>query len=83
VEVWACGRLADRRSGVTTRQQIGLATSFDLPIEPLPTELEIAVPSRDLRSTLRLEAGGPRQLGVSILDDRLTVRLQHEPFGYV
>lgn len=83
IEMWIRDSLVDRRSGVTTRQQIGLATSFQLDPGPLPAELEIVVPSRDLRSTVRLDFGGPRHLGISILQGRLAIRLQQEPFGYV
>jgi hypothetical protein len=83
VEVWTEGRLAYRRTDVTTRHQIGLATSFELPVAHLPVELEVVVTSRGLRRAVRLDAGSPMHLGVSILDGRLAIRRQHEPFGYV
>ncbi len=65
VEVRTEGRLAHRRTDVTTRHQIGLATSFEFPVAHLPVELEVVVTSRGLRRTVRLDAGGPMHLGVS------------------
>jgi hypothetical protein len=80
---WA-GAARVRASGVTTRMQTAFAGSLPLDKTAGVTSLSIEVPTRGLAAEAALPPERPLWVGVSILEpNRLEVRVQAEPFGYL
>ena len=73
-----------RKSGVTTRLQIGYADSFELDIPSGEARLEVNVVTRNATTSRVLQVSDRRYVGVS-LDRRgqLVCELSDQPFGYL
>lgn len=67
---------------VATRFQIGLADQVEVAVPIGRVETRIAVPSRDAEVEVTFEAQAETWLGVSYLDERLSVELATEMFRY-
>lgn len=72
-----------REEALTTDTRIGLATSFEVPVEKESVVLEVKVPGRGLTSRTTIQAGGPLYLGISLADDSIQFRASEQPFGYL
>lgn len=69
---------------VTTRVQLGLARSLEVTLPAGARDVEIEVPTRDLRTAVQVDPGTRAYLGVSITrDGRIETRLSTTPFGYL
>lgn len=72
-----------RKSDVTTRTQIGLADMVTTEVPAGPAEVEVDVPTRGTRSTIRVTVPEVLYIGVSVEPDgRLTHRATREIMGY-
>ena len=69
---------------VNTRMQIGLADSFEVPIDKDEAILEVTVPSQD-GVTGRFQVYVPDRVhvGVSLQAGEIVFRTSKEPFGYL
>ena len=76
------GREVSRLEGLTTRYQISLARAVDFEAEG-PARVEVSVPTRCLSRWEVVPLDAPTYVAVSIEDDGLSWRTQHEPYGYV
>lgn len=76
------GREVRRLEGLTTRHQISLARGVDLEAQG-PARVEVSVPARRLSRTEVLPLDAPTYVAISVRDDALSWRIQHEPYGYV
>lgn len=84
VVVRAGGEELASAEDVTTRVQLGFARSLEVALAAGAREVEIEVPTRDLRAAIRLDPATHPYLGVSITrDGRLETRLSATPFGYL
>lgn len=72
-----------REEALTTDTRIGLATSFEVPIEKESVVLEVKVPGRGLTSRTTVRADGPLHLGISLSGDSIQFRASEHPFGYL
>jgi hypothetical protein len=68
---------------VSTRMQIGLAGSFEVPIEEEQVVVEVSVPSRGLSGRLEQTVTDRMHIGVSLQDGEVVFRTSMEPFGYL
>ena len=70
---------------VSTRQQIGLAASFDAQIKPGPHDVEVLLPQRGVtRREKHLDVSADTWLGISLLPDgKVDVHVADTPFGYL
>jgi hypothetical protein len=85
VTVQLAGREVYRKSGVSTRMQIGLADKFDLDVTPGPAELHVEVPSRNAARSvpLTVPADGELFVGISLSHQgAVTSQVSDEPFRY-
>jgi hypothetical protein len=70
--------------GVTTRLQLGVARAFVVDVPEGLTDIQIALPLKNVSESLRLQVSQPLHVGLSVSrDGRLTHRLSSEPFGYL
>jgi hypothetical protein len=84
VVITAEGRELARVEGVSTRFQIGLARSLRLDVPSHPTELLIAVPTKDASVTVTVDPRAASHVGVSrSTEGELEVKVAPEPFGYL
>jgi hypothetical protein len=67
---------------LTTRRQISFAGQAQIEVPDAAAQLTIDVAGRGSASVELPAAPRPLYVGVSLLDGRLTCRLQPEPFGY-
>lgn len=67
---------------LTTRTQISFAGQARIDVPDGTARLTIAVEGRDSVTVDLPPAPRPLHVGVSLIDGRLTCRLQPEPFGY-
>jgi hypothetical protein len=74
-----------RATDVSTRQQIGLAASFDVGARPGMHSLEVKILNRSaLQRVQPLSVSGETWLGISLKpDNRLDIRVSSTPFGYL
>jgi hypothetical protein len=72
-----------RRDGVSTRNQIGLATSINLDVAAQVVSLKIDVPTRQLAATVEVDPHATPHVGVSIEAGQLVLQPQGEPFRYL
>jgi hypothetical protein len=72
-----------RDENVKTRLQIGLAASFETSTEEGPVNVEILLPLRNLKETIKLQVSTAIYIGVSINQGRIDYRTSDEPFGYL
>lgn len=72
-----------RKDGVTTNLAISRADAAQVEVGDGPVDVHIAVPSRGLTRTFRVDPSASPFLGVSIEQDGLNVRTSSEPFYYL
>ena len=73
-----------RQAGLTTKNQIGYADSFETDVPPGPVRLEVDIASRGTNGSQMLHANGPTYVGVSLdRERRPTFHVSLEPFGYL
>jgi hypothetical protein len=83
VVIRAGGRELLRDEAVTTRFQIGKATSATIALPEGEVTLEIEVPTRNQRAAIPIDTAKPAFVGISLTTEgRLEVRVQEHPFGY-
>ena len=70
-------------SDVSTRMQIGLADSFEVPIEAADAVIEVTVPSQGLTGRFETLVADRMHLGVSLQEGEIVFRTSKEPFGYL
>jgi hypothetical protein len=68
---------------IATRQQIGLAASFDSQAEMGTHALEVSVPTRGLFYSHILDVSGEMWVGISVASNRVQAHVSATPFGYV
>ncbi len=69
---------------VNTRMQIGLADSFEVPIDQDEAILEVTVPSQDgVTGRYQLYVADRVHVGVSLQAGEIIFRTSKEPFGYL
>ena len=69
---------------VSTRMQIGLADSFEVPIEEDEAIVEVTVPSQDgLTGRYQIDVPDRVHVGVSLQEGDIVFRTSKEPFGYL
>jgi hypothetical protein len=68
---------------VSTRMQIGLADSFEVPIETDEAIVEVDVPSQGVTGRLETTVADRMHLGVSLQEGEIVFRTSKEPFGYL
>ncbi|MBD2100550.1 hypothetical protein [Leptolyngbya sp. FACHB-261] len=77
------GKEVFRRSQVETRLQLGYADSVEVNVPEGLTKIEIAVPSRKLSDSLKLQIAAPTHLGISLTSKgKIDYRTTSEPFTY-
>lgn len=72
-----------RLSDVTTRTQLGLASTVDLVVPSGGVEVQVALPDRAMAGTHRLQAEREVWVAVRVVDGGLEFRSSEQPFGYV
>jgi hypothetical protein len=77
------GRQVFEGDAVTTRMQIGLAKSFEVPVQGQEAVVEVRVPSRRVSGRLERPVADRLYVGVSLQDDKIVFRTSEEPFGYL
>ena len=77
------GRPVYDSGGVSTRMQIGLADSFEVPVEEDQAVLEVSVPSQGVTGRFEAPVADRMHVGVSLQDGELVFRSSKEPFGYL
>ncbi len=70
-------------TGITTRMQLGLASTIDLEVPAGEVELELALPERRIAGGYRLEVDRELWVAVRVVDGELDFRCSQRPFGYV
>jgi hypothetical protein len=78
------GRQVFEGEGVSTRTQIGLATSFEVEVDD-ESEAVVAVRATSQRATGRMRhpVGDRLHVGVSVQGGDIVFRTSEEPFGYL
>ena len=72
------------QTGVTTRTQIGLATTHEMQVPAGPVSVDILLPARRLNLSLPLQVAQDTYVGISVSPaGQLEHVVSHEPFGYV
>jgi hypothetical protein len=82
VRIKVNGKEVYHRGDVTTKLLLGLADTTQTKVDDGAAEVEVAVPSRGLSQTERVEARGNVYLGVSVEAGRLRLNKSETPFGY-
>jgi hypothetical protein len=77
------GRQVFERNGVSTRTQIGLAESFDVPVDEHDAVVEVQVPTRGASGSITHPVGDRLHVGVSVQQGDIVFRTSEGPFGYV
>jgi hypothetical protein len=77
------GRQVFDSGDVSTRMQIGLADSFEVPIDEEQAVVEITVPSQGLTGRFEAPVTDRMHLGVSLHEGNIVFRTSKEPFGYL
>jgi hypothetical protein len=70
-------------SDVSTRMQIGLADSFEVPIEEEAAIVEVTVPSQGVTGRYETLVTDQMHVGVSLQEGEIVFRTSKEPFGYL
>jgi hypothetical protein len=83
VEIRVNGAEVFRKSGVSTRLQIGFADSVETEIESDAVDLTVSLPNRPLSKSLVFPISDPTYVGVSVEAQGVTFNVSMEPFGYV
>jgi len=82
VEVTVDGRTVIDEAGVRTDQRIGVAHAVQVPTPAGPFDVAVAVPSRSLRATHRIELPTDTSVGISILAGAVVFRSSPTDFTY-
>jgi hypothetical protein len=77
------GRKVFEQDGVSTRTQIGLAVSFEVPIDQPDAVTEVRLPARGAAGQTRCTVVDRLYVGVSVQSGDVVFRTSEEPFGYV
>lgn len=71
-----------RSEDVSTMLLVGMATSFEIEVEPGEVEVAVSVGSRGIEDTLRLELDADTYVGISLRDEAIETVVSDQPFGY-
>ena len=82
VSVCVNGEQIYHRAGVTTSPLSGLADSFKTDLDSGPATVEVAIETREISETVRLQVAADMYIGVSIVHSELEYIVSAEPFGY-
>lgn len=77
------GKEMFRNDNVTTRRQIGYASSFETNSHTGPVTIDILLPNKSLWETVQFQVTAATFVGISIDQGKITYRLSDQPFGYV
>ncbi len=77
------GKEVARRTGVTTKRQVGVADLLEIDVPAGPVTVETGIAARGLSNTTELPMDGSVYLGLSVEPDGLKARVSREQFGYV
>jgi hypothetical protein len=77
------GRRVFEREGVSTRTQIGLAESFEVPVDEDAAVLEVRVISRGAAGRIEFPMGDRLHVQVSLEGNDVVFKTSEEPFGYL
>ena len=83
VVVMVNGQQVFDSTDVNTRMQIGLADSFEVPIDEDDAVVEVSVPSQGLTGRFETLVADRMHLGVSLQEGEIVFRTSKEPFGYL
>ena len=71
------------REGVSTRTQIGLAESFEVPVDEDAAFLEVRVISRGAAGRIERPMADRLYVDISLEGDQVVFKTSKEPFGYL
>jgi hypothetical protein len=78
------GREVYRKTGVSTRQQIGYADSVETDVQGPQVKIVVALPEKNLSQTIHRTVTRPTYLGLSVTSDRrIDNKISADPFGYL
>jgi hypothetical protein len=77
------GRERCRLADVTTRMQLGRASTVDLEVPAGEVEVAVALPERGIAGSYRTEADREVWVAVRVVGGALEFRSSEQPFGYV
>ena len=78
------GKEAFQKANVKTRNQIGLADSFEFTVPESSATVEVSLSSRNVSESIRVNASQSVYLGVSLTPEgKLSHRISQEPFCYL
>jgi hypothetical protein len=83
VEIRVNGTEVFRKSGVTTRTQIGFADSVETEVDADAVNIMVSLPQKGLSKSLVFPIAEPTYVGVSVAAQGLVLDVSMEPFGYV
>lgn len=83
VEIRVNGAEVFRKSGVSTRTQIGFADSVETEVDADAVDLTVALPQKALSKSLTFPLSEPTYVGVSVGAQGIAFDVSMEPFGYV
>ncbi len=72
-----------RKSGVSTRLQIGFAASAEAEVAGDAAELSVTLPQKALSKSAMIPLSGPTYVGVSVRGEGIVFGVSPEPFGYL
>jgi hypothetical protein len=83
VAVEVNGRRVFDRDGVSTRTQIGLAESFEVPVDGERAVVDVQVPSRGAVGRIECPVADRLYISTSLEGDDVVFKTSEEPFGYL
>lgn len=83
VEIRVNGTELFRKSGVSTRLQIGFADSVETEVEADAVDLAVSLPQKSLSKSIVFPISDPTYVGVSVEAQGIVFNVSMEPFGYL
>lgn len=83
IDVTLDGAKVFTANDISTRQQIGLAASFDVATKPGSHSVEVRLPRANLSGLQKISVSSDTWLGVSLRNGQLDIRVSAQPFGYM
>ena len=72
-----------RNKAVQTDYRISLADSFEMPLPDSPVVIEVELPEQSITDSLQFDGDTTLYVGISWLEDKLTLKTSKTPFGYL
>lgn len=83
VEIRVNGAEVFRKSGVSTRLQIGFAGSVETEVAAGTVDLNVSMPQKSLSNSVVIPFSDATYVGVSVEAQGIVFSVSMEPFGYV